>query len=567
MESGPVNALLIEDNEEHAAFFTQLLATSDAIAHFRLHSASTLEEGIRRLREGDLQLILLDLTLPDSDGLETFIRVLEVAPDAAIVVLSGINDVALAIETVQLGAQDYLVKGHVDNHLLIRSMQYALERKRVQLQLKRAHDELEARVQERTAMLQQANARLQREIAERKRAEEETLESNRQLAEALGQLRDTQQQIIQRERMHALGRMANGIAHDFNNALAPILGFSELLLIKPELRADDTKLKNYLEMIHNASAESAKVVSRLREFYRFRDEGEVLTPVVVNDLVQQVVSFTQPRWKDQALAAGQTIEIRTELGNVPSIAGNEGELREALVNLIFNAVDAIPRRGTITIRTEVQGRWLVITVTDDGVGMTPEVQARCLEPFFTTKADQGTGLGLGTVYGTVRRHEGEVDIQSEPGRGTSVTLSLPLERGPAKPPRAAHLPAQPSGPLRILVVEDEPIVREVLSVYLIEDKHQITTAVNGREGLQKFREGEFDLVLTDRAMPEMNGDQLAAEIKKLKPDQPLILLTGFGDLMIGAGEQPEGVDFVVSKPFTLNTLRTAISNTIAKERR
>jgi signal transduction histidine kinase len=492
--------------------------------------------------------------------------VLEAAPDVAIVVLSGINDVALAIETVQLGAQDYLVKGHVDNHLLVRSMQYALERKRVQLQLKRAHDELEARVQERTAMLQQANTRLQREIAERKRAEEETLESNRQLGEALGQLRDTQQQIIQRERMHALGRMANGIAHDFNNALAPILGFSELLLMKPELRRDDAKLKNYLEMIHNASQESAKVVSRLREFYRFREEGEVLTPIVVNDLVQQVVSFTQPRWKDQALAAGQTIEIRTELGNVPSIAGNEGELREALVNLIFNAVDAIPRRGTITIRTEVQGRWLVIVVIDDGAGMTPEVKARCLEPFFTTKADQGTGLGLGSVYGIVRRHEGEIDIQSEPGRGTSVTLSLPLERGPAKPPRASRLPEQPSKPLRILVVEDEPIVREVLSVYLVEDHHQITTAVNGRDGLEKFQAGQFDLVLTDRAMPEMNGDQLAAEIKKLKPNQPLILLTGFGDLMIGAGEQPDGVDFVVSKPFTLNTLRGAIANTMGKER-
>jgi CheY-like chemotaxis protein len=147
-----------------------------------------------------------------------------------------------------------------------------------------------------------------------------------------------------------------------------------------------------------------------------------------------------------------------------------------------------------------------------------------------------------------------------------VTLSLPLERGPAKPPRASRLPEQPSKPLRILVVEDEPIVREVLSVYLVEDHHQITTAVNGRDGLEKFQAGQFDLVLTDRAMPEMNGDQLAAEIKKLKPNQPLILLTGFGDLMIGAGEQPDGVDFVVSKPFTLNTLRGAIANTMGQER-
>jgi signal transduction histidine kinase len=559
-----LNALLIEDNTEHVAFFSQLLASSDAIAHFRLETSGTLAEGLTRLQKDDIQLILLDLSLPDSDGLETFIRVIEAAPNVAIVVLSGINDVALAIETVQLGAQDYLVKGHVDNHLLIRSMQYALERKRVQLQLKRAHDELEARVQERTAMLQQANVRLQKEIAERKRAEEETLESNRQLATALGQLRETQQQIIQRERMHALGRMANGIAHDFNNTLAPILGFSELVLMKPEISSDASKLKHYLEMIHDAAKESAKVVSRLREFYRYREEEEVFTPVVLNDLVQQVISFTQPRWKDQALAAGQTIEVRTRLGNIPTIAANEGELREALVNLIFNAVDAIPRRGTITIGTEVQGRWLVITVHDDGVGMSPEVKARCMEPFFTTKADQGTGLGLGSVYGIVRRHEGEIDIQSERGRGTSVAISIPLERGAGKPPGAPKLPEQASRPLRILVVEDEPLVREVLGVYLTEDHHDVTTAVNGRDGLEKFQAADFDLVVTDRAMPEMNGDQLAAEIKKLKPKQPLILLTGFGDLMTGAGEQPEGVDLVVSKPFTLNTLRGAIAKSLGR---
>jgi CheY-like chemotaxis protein len=196
-------------------------------------------------------------------------------------------------------------------------------------------------------------------------------------------------------------------------------------------------------------------------------------------------------------------------GNVPTIAANEGELREALVNLIFNAVDAIPRRGTITIGTEVQGRWLVITVTDDGVGMTPEVKARCMEPFFTTKADQGTGLGLGSVYGIVRRHEGEIDIQSERGRGTSVAVSIPLERGAAKPPAAPKLPEQASRPLRILVVEDEPLVREVLGVYLSEDHHDVTTAVNGRDGLEKFQAGDYDLVVTDRAMPEMNGDQLA----------------------------------------------------------
>ena len=557
MDEGLVNVLLVEDNDEHIQLLRKLLATSE-VTQFELHTAGTLAQGIGRLKDGGIGLILLDLSLPDSDGLETFIRVLEAAPDIPLVVLSGINDVALAVETVQLGAQDYLVKGHVDHHLLVRSMQYAIERKRAQLQLKRINDTLEMRVRERTTALIEANAKLLQEIAVRRRAEEATLESNRQLSAALGQLQATQREIIQRERMHALGRMANGIAHDFNNALAPILGFSELLLMKPETLEDPKKVRMYAEMIHSAAQASAKVVSRLREFYRYRDDAEVFTPVVINDLVLQSISLTQPRWKDQALAAGVRIDFRTEMGNVPTVPGNESELREVLVDLIFNAIDAIPKRGTITIRTEVQGRWLVITVSDDGIGMSEEVKARCLEPFFSTKEDQGTGLGLGSVYGIVRRHEGGIDIQSEAGRGTAIAVSLPLEKSARAPEAAPPAPPVPS-PLRILVVEDEPLVRDVIGVYLSEDKHDVETAVNGRDGLEKFKAARFDLVMTDRAMPEMNGDDLAMEVKKLRPEQPVILLTGFGDLMTGAGECPPGVDLVVSKPFTLATLRNAIA--------
>lgn len=555
MSAHPVNVLLFEDNPEQLDLLRQLFDTSPDLTTFRLATAGRLGEGVQRLNDGAFDLILLDLGLPDSDGIETFIRVLEAAPDVPIVVLSGINHVALAIETVQLGAQDYLVKGRVGPDLLIRSMQYARERKRGQLALSRANDELELRVQERTAALQDINARLEREIAERKRAEEETVESNRQLSAALGQIRATQNQVIVRERMHALGRMANGIAHDFNNTLSPILGFSELLLMKPD--SDPAKQRHYLEAIFNGARDAAQVVSRLREFYRHRDEDEDFAPVLVNDLIERVVSFTQPRWKDQALAAGTNIEFKLELGQVPSLPGIESELREALLHLLFNSIEAISGRGRITLRTGVQGRWLVITVTDDGAGMTPEVRERCIEPFFTTKGDQAGGLGLGSVYGIVGRHEGEMDIQSEPGRGTSVTLSLPLEHTKT-PPKAPKPPAQSVRPLRILSVDDEPMVREVISVFLGEDQHKVTEARDGREGLDLFRQGQFDVVITDRAMPELNGDQLALEIKKLNPSQPVILLTGFGDLMQEAGEKPEGVDLVVPKPFTLDSLRDAI---------
>jgi signal transduction histidine kinase len=558
--SGLIHVLLVEDNEEHVRLFRKLLARSEN-ASFQVSVANSLAAGLARLGHGGIDFILIDLTLPDSAGMNTFLRFSEAAPDLPIVVLSGVQDVALAVETVQLGAQDYLVKGHVDNDLLVRSLRYAVERKRTQLQLKRGNESLEQRVRERTVALQQANARLESELAERRKAEAAVLESNRQLAAALSQLKTSQDEVIQRERMHALGRMAKGIAHDFNNSLAPILGFSELLLLKPETLHDPVRARDYVELINSAAKESARVVARLREFYRYRDEPETVGPVVINDLVLQAIAITQPRWKGQALAAGITIDVHTEMGDVPTVSGNEDELREALVNLLFNAVDAIPKRGTITIRTEVQGRWLVVTVADDGIGMSEDLKARCLEPFFTTKQSEGTGLGLGSVYGIVRRHEGEIDIQSEPGRGTSVAISLPLDRAVS---RAAVTPEpvalSASAPLRILVVEDEPLVREVLGVYLAEDRHEVVLAVNGRDGLEKFKsQGPFDLVMTDRAMPEINGDQLAVEIRKLRESQPLILLTGFGDLMSGTGEHPAGVDLVVGKPFTIATLRSAIA--------
>ncbi len=559
-----INVLLIEDNPQHAALLDQMLGEA-MDERFQLIHRETVAEGMERFAQGGIDLILLDLSLPDSEGLDTFLRVYNEAGGTPVIVLSGIGDEALAVQTVGHGAQDYLVKGHVDRHWLVRSMQYALERQRARQELAGAHRELELRVEERTAELQKANTSLQREIGERKRAEEAVRESNRQLADALGQLRQTQQHIIQRERLHALGRMASGIAHDFNNALAPILGFTELLLLRPDTMADPPKVKSYLRMIHTAAKDSAKVVSRLREFYRYREEAEVSAPVGLTELVNQVISLTQPKWKDQAQANGINIRIATELEELPAVLGNEAELREMLTNVVFNAVDALEKDGVITFRTLRKGDNAVIQIADTGIGMSEETRARCLEPFFSTKEQHGTGLGLGIVYGIVRRHEGDIKIASELGCGTTITITIPL-RGAEKPaPKPVVVePAPP--PLRVLVVEDEPLVREVVSVYLNEDGHMVETANNGVEGLEKFKAIPFDVVVTDRAMPEMNGDQLAIQIKKIKPEMPVILLTGFGDLMLDVGERPAGVDLIVSKPFTLHSLRAALSKTVDKQK-
>lgn len=562
MAGQTITVLLVEDNEEHVQLLQRLLVASDDPI-FEVRQVPALAEALEALGKPGIEIILLDLMLPDSEGIGTFLRTQERAPHLPIVVLTGTDDEALAVETVQRGAQDYLVKGRLDDRILVRSLRYAMERKKVQHELRRARDELERRVKDRTEELVSANDKLQMEVGERTRAENALLESNRQLSNALEKLRETQEHVIQRERLHALGRMASGIAHDFNNALAPILGFSELLLRRPEALSNEERARGYVEMIHTAAEDSAKIVARLREFYRYREESDLFTPVSLNDLIQQVISLTQPRWKDQAQANGVHVTMKTELQNIPTISGNEAELREMLFNIVFNAIDAITERGTITFRTSMREENALLEIEDTGTGMSEEVRSRCLEPFFSTKDEHGTGLGLGIVYGIVRRHDGTIDIESRLGKGTTVTISLPLYKETRLPARPE--PAQPmSRPLRILVVEDEPLVREVIEVYLHEDHHIVQTAGNGREDLEKYREGEFDLVMTDRAMPEVNGDVLAAEIKKINPKQPVILLTGFGDLMSGAGEQPEGVDLVVSKPFTLNSLREAVTKAMRK---
>jgi signal transduction histidine kinase/CheY-like chemotaxis protein len=402
---------------------------------------------------------------------------------------------------------------------------------------------------------------LQDRQASTQRAEGALHESNRQLHEALTELQQTQQQVIQQERLRALGQMASGIAHDFNNALAPIVAYTDLLLAEPRKLADLERTRSFLEMIQTAAEDATGVVRRLREFYRQRTSNEHVDAVPLEDLIAQVVSLSQFRWKDQAQARGASITIKTDLQPGPPVAVNAADFREALTNLVFNAVDAMPEGGTLTISSRMGGDAAILEVRDTGLGMTEEVRLRCLEPFFTTKGEYGTGLGLGLVYGIVQRHQGTLEIESAPGAGTAIRLRLPIW-SQEEPAVTVPSPAGTAESLRILVVEDEPLVRRALVEYLAVDGHTVETAADGRSGLARFRVGTFDLVLTDRALPEMSGDQVAAAVKRLAPEVPVIMVTGFGDLMNQHDERPVGIDLVVSKPVTLGALRTAIAQVI-----
>ncbi len=388
---------------------------------------------------------------------------------------------------------------------------------------------------------------------------EELLVLNAELQMALSDLKSSQHQIIQQERLRALGQMASGIAHDFNNALVPILGFCELLLLSPTILGDKQKAVSYLETIQTAAKDASSVVGRLREFYRPGKTGMAFGSVQLKRLVEQVITLTTPKWKGQAQANGATIEVSLELESVPSISGDESALREALTNLIFNAVDAMPAGGTLTLRTRRGDDCAVIEVADSGTGMIEEVRKHCLEPFFSTKGEGGTGLGLSMVFGIVQRHSGSLDIQSQPGSGTTFIIKLPLE-GVTTIRTSSSVDAKLQLPLRILVVDDEAPVRDTLAAILTTDGHIVVTAVDGAEGLKRFASGQFDLVVTDKAMPRMNGEQMAAAIKNISPLTPIILLTGFG-LFHDKEEFPQ-VDVLASKPIRIPALREAIAEAL-----
>jgi signal transduction histidine kinase/ActR/RegA family two-component response regulator len=384
------------------------------------------------------------------------------------------------------------------------------------------------------------------------------------LQRAYDDLRQTQQAILQQERLRALGEMASGIAHDINNALSPMALYTDALLEREkELSA---RSRGYLQVIQRAIDDVAQTVARMREFYRHRDPQLALAPIQMNRLVEQVIDLTRARWSDMPQQSGVVIQMERDLlPELPDFMGVESEVRDALINLMFNAIDAMPAGGLITLRTGIASddAGIYVEVCDSGIGMDEDTRLHCLEPFFTTKGERGTGLGLAMVYGMVQRHSAEIDIRSMDGIGTTVRLSFVRQSAstPLASEAAAPLPSLP--PLRILVVDDDPLLLKSLRDILEADGHEVTTANGGQDGIDFFRAdlqrgAAFAVVISDLGMPYVDGRKVASAVKDLSPSTPVILLTGWGQRLIAEGEVPAHVDRVLSKPPKLNQLREAL---------
>lgn len=394
------------------------------------------------------------------------------------------------------------------------------------------------------------------------------------LQQAYDDLRQSQQALMQQERLRALGEMASGIAHDINNAISPAALYTESLREREPGLSE--RGRSQLETIARAIDDVAATVARMREFYRPLEPQLELKPVQLNPLVQQVLELTQARWSDMPLQRGTVIRLHTELApDTPAVLGVAGEVREALINLLFNAVDAMPDGGVLTLRTRAAdghggsavapSRCAVVEVGDSGVGMDESTRRRCLEPFFTTKGERGTGLGLAMVYGVAQRHGADIEIDSAVGQGTTVRLIFPAaaDAGTDATPVASGY--APTARLRILVVDDDPLLLRSLRDTLELDGHAVTSANGGQAGIEAFeaaaaqRDDPFDVVFTDLGMPHIDGRRVAAAVKAAADPPPVILLTGWGRRLVADGDMPMHVDQVLSKPPRLIELRAALA--------
>jgi PAS domain S-box-containing protein len=391
-----------------------------------------------------------------------------------------------------------------------------------------------------------------------------------ELQDAYLNLQRTQQLVLQQERLRALAEMAGGIAHDINNAISPVALYTDALL------GSETNLsergRKQLKTIQLAIDDVARTVDRMGQFSRRQEEGTDLTRVNLVTICEQSMELTKARWHDIPQRNGISIKFTVKHdNNVPEIDASESELREAMTNLIFNAVDAMPKGGSVSLATRLERKGdhdqVVIEVQDTGVGMNEETLRRCMEPFYTTKGERGTGLGLAMVYGIVKRMRGSIEIDSEERKGTCVKILLPTA---CRQKQAGTNIVSPSTKLdryRLLLIDDDNKVLNALRDGLCANGHRVEVANTGSAGIELFsramREGNpFDAVITDLGMPGMDGQQVAEAIKHLNPNCPVTLLTGWGNQLDTLTAPMAHIDAVLAKPPKISEIEALLHDQI-----
>ncbi len=608
-----VRILLVEDNPMDARMLREMIRESSA-GPYQLEHADRLFAALDLLSSGQFDVVLLDLSLPDARGLETVAQVHAHAPKVPIVVLTSLDDEAVAVRALRAGAQDYLIKGRVGGDLLVRSVRYACERARAVEALERreehyrsltensldlvsivksdgtiryaspsherilgfAVDELVGKTawdflhSEDLERVQAATRNIGSTAIEyrfrHKDGSFRTLESfGRDLSHLAGvggvvvnsrdvtERRRLEDQLHHSQRIEAMGRLAGGVAHDFNNLLMVIAGHSQMLL---DSMLPGDPARDDLEQVVKAAERATDLTRQLLAFSRRHTVKPAL--VDLNVLVQQMERMLRR-------VLGENILFVTALSAVStSVYADPGQIEQVILNLILNARDAMPQGGTLTLQTAFasnvsnSGRSVVLSVSDTGAGIDADVLSHVFEPFFTTK-EHGTGLGLSTSYGIIKQAGGEIDVDSKPGVGTSFRISLPAVEKTAELEEPLAESAPLPGSETILLVEDEEGVRRVLETMLKRTGYHVLSSASASEAMQVAQQhaGSIHLLITDMVMPDMSGAHIADRLAAKHPEMRVLYVSGYGDPVSPAAEKA-----FLQKPFSTAELALKVRDVL-----
>ncbi len=663
-----IRVLLIEDNLAEARFIEEIFKDSRNV-EFAITHVNRLAAAIVQLGSASFDVALLDLTLPDSVGLASLDAAIHHAPNLPIVVLTYNSDDELAIDAVRHGAQDYLVKRHVNLDVLVRSIRYAIERKQTTIALQEINETLEWRVEERTAALEAANAALNQEIESR-----ESIQNHLALAQQAGKIgtfewdlllnkidwsstlealyglepgsfgdnlskwlttiypedrlevtakidralhfkegldlefrieypddtirwiavksnifpdlngnptrtigihmditekKQLEAQFLRTQRLESLGTLASGIAHDLNNILTPILSVAQLLPLR--VTNIDPRTQNLLKILETSARRGASLIEQILSFAQGVEGKHVcIQPSHLIVEIQKIIQQTLPK----SIAIDTSIPTDLEL-----VWGDMTQLHQVLMNLCINARDAMPQGGTLKIEASnrsidetfirqhldaVVGNYVSITVIDTGTGIQPQLLQRIFDPFFTTKEiGKGTGLGLSAVLGIVKSHGGFVDVQSQVNRGTQIAVYLPA-CAPTHQPHEDESELPIGQQQLILVVDDELAIGELIKTTLETYNYQVVSASNGKDAISLYGQygDAIEAVLIDMMMPVMDGLTTVTALHQLKPDLPVIAISGLNSMDAVAKAKRFGCEYFLAKPFTNSELLEVLSKSV-----
>jgi CheY-like chemotaxis protein len=492
-------------------------------------------EAVEAFREYRPDIILLDISMPVMDGFQVLEEIRKLIPPddrIPVIVITADPMETTRRRALAAGASDFLTKPFGSTELRLR-VHNLLETRFLHLGLREQNRRLEERVTART----------------------------QELEAALNDLRQTQRNTVRQERLHAFNDMAGGVVHDFNNFLMILMSLADLMAREapPESESD---LRSYVATMQSVLEDASQTISRLHYFCRPRHDDDLYMPTDLRRLLEEAVKLSRPKWHDEAQSQGRDIEIALDINRVDPFPCNASELREAVFHLLLNAIDALPHGGTISVSLATTPEGVAITVSDTGIGMTEEVRARCMDPFYSTKDQVGSGLGLPMVHGIIRRHAGQLQVETTPGAGSSFQILLPRDNCATQ---AARLPANAicSRTLRVLLAEDDDRLRQLITLQMESMGHIVVSAADGTQALEILNKAPFDLILTDLSMPRLNGIALVEAARQIVAEIPVIMLTGYGAMLLPDGERPPGVDILLAKPVTRDNLAAAIARVAA----